>query len=179
MTIETRAPVADAPATTTPAASPSAFAVRLFVVEGIRLHPDPEAKTLTLVKLAGHPDELVANMREDGSWRYKEGDLVVLFPVNAILPEAVLKRMGYWKEKEGGKGKGLLGGNKGNRVAARTFVGIESRGALMPVELRPSRVNVGVLTSLDGSETREVEPGDDLTAFFGVTEYVNAKQALE
>ena len=63
----------------------SEFPVRVFLVEGIRQHP--HAENLTMVKLRGHEPELVANKKDDGSFRYEAGvSLVGFLPVNALLP---------------------------------------------------------------------------------------------
>lgn len=141
--------------------------VRVHAVEAIR--PHPHADNLTLVRLRDHDRELVANKRDDGSFRYAPGDLAVLYPVGAILPRDLLEEMGAWDEA---KGKGTLASNRGNRVGPRKFANLdgnpdpaeryESRGALRPI--------LGGRLERNG-ETIVVEHGTDVTAFLGIEMY--------
>ena len=166
--------------------------VHVLEVEGIRPHPN--ADNLTLVKLREHADELVANKLEDGSFRYRPGQLLTLLPVGAILPQWLLEEMDAWKvDPETGKGKGLLAGNRGNRVGSRKFAPLveggdryESRGALRPVlAARDYARKVGDATvqpeifyvlnperaKAEGLSQGEmpVEHGTDVTDFLGIT----------
>jgi hypothetical protein len=144
-------------------------AVRVYEVAGIRLHP--HADNLTLVMLYDHDRELVANKRDDGSFRYEKGDLLVLYPVGAVLPQDLLEEMGAW---DAAKGKGTLASNRGNRVGPRKFPNLdgnpdpaeryESRGAMRPLEKRDGQFYL----HRDG-ESIAVVPGQDVTDFLGIT----------
>ena len=97
----------------------------ISVIESVRPHGD----NLTIVTVAGN--EVVANRKEDGSYRWAEGEICVYVAEGSIIPDDVLKARGYWDEE---KDKGLLEGKKGNRVKMRRFAGHESRGLLFKVE---------------------------------------------
>ena len=147
------------------APAPPRFAVYVHRVSAVREAPGTD--TLTLVTLDGFEHELVANKREDGSFRYQPGDLAVAFPEGAILDEPLLRQMGYWDEA---KNRGMLAaGSKKNRVKMQRFAGIESRGAMMPV---PRNEEGGMLNN--GIESKVVREGDDVTVFLRVIEHVAA-----
>lgn len=119
-------------------------------VDDVQKHPT--ADNLTVVSIAGNT--CIANIKEDGTWRYNPGDLAVYVPVDTILPEATLKRIGYWNEE---KGKGYLAGSKGNRVKARTMQGVESTGILIPID------NLGTIPTEDGSKPSALTLGMDVS----------------
>jgi|GEM_PF-3298333 len=102
------------------------FEVNVVKIDDVIDHPD--ADRLTIVKIGGY--NCIANKKEDGSWRYQKGDLVVYIPEQAVVPEWLLKDMGFWDDE---KGKGMLAGSKGDRVKAIKLRGVFSQGILMPV----------------------------------------------
>ncbi|AXQ70013.1 hypothetical protein HOU03_gp255 [Caulobacter phage CcrSC] len=128
--------------------------------------------TLSLVKVKGIDKTVVANRKEDDSFRWTVGEPVVYVPENAILPEEVLKARGYWDEV---KNKGLLGGSKGNRVKNRVFgrtednPGVESSGLLFKVAIEQGYEWFVIGGALGNKRVFE---GDDVAEFLGVTEYV-------
>lgn len=95
------------------------------VINDVRPHGD----NLTIVTVAGN--EVVANRKEDGSYRWEAGEVCVYVAEGSIIPDDVLKARGYWDDE---KGKGLLEGKKGNRVKMRRFAGHESRGLLFKLD---------------------------------------------
>jgi hypothetical protein len=132
-------------------------------VDGVRKHPD--ADRLTIVTVGEH--EVVANLDEDGSPRWRVGEVCVYVPENAVVPEDVLKERGYWEE---GAKKGLLGGSKGNRVKMQRFAGFESRGLLFKLD-KYYNVTRGNPDILPFSITY-ADLGKDVSEFLGITEYV-------
>jgi tRNA-binding EMAP/Myf-like protein len=137
---------------------------RVVTIDSVRKHPD--ADRLTIVAVSGN--DVVANLHEDGTPRWVEGELCVYVPENAVVPESVLKERGYW---EPDAKKGLLGGSKGNRVKMQRFAGFESRGIIFKVEKKAySPTFSGGL--YNGSEAIAVNVGDDVAEFLGITEYV-------
>lgn len=133
------------------------FAARIAIIDSVRPHGD----NLSIVTVAGN--EVVANRKEDGSFRWEAGEPCVYVPEGTLVPEDVLKARGYWDEE---KGKGLLEGKKGNRVKMRRFAGHESRGLLFKVE------RDGDELVLDRADERIcVLPGEDVAAFLGLTEH--------
>lgn len=142
------------------------FGVYVFRVASIAQHQHPEGANLTLVTLAGHPEPLVANKLEDGTWRYAEGDLVILLPVGAVLPHWLLADMDALRENSKGKIVGTLGGNKGNRITPRTFAETPSNGMLRRCAGGP-----GAWTVVDeAGVAHPVEEGQDVAAILGVTQ---------
>lgn len=136
----------------------------------------PHGDNLSIVTIEGIDNEVVANRKEDGSFRWETGEPCVYVPEGAIIPEPILKVRGYWDDT---KGKGLLEGKKGNRVKMRRFAGVESRGLLFKVghpgqswDEECPQGKIGWLDREDiDNETIWVGYGDDVTEFFGITEH--------
>lgn len=153
---------------------------RIGTVTGVRRH----GETLTIVTVQDGPDvrEVVANLQEDGSPRWKEDEMVVYVSEGSIVPDDVLRERGYWDEAgKGGKGKGMLGGNKGNRVKMREIAGFESRGLLF--KTRPGsfmgesmmfvdrKQRPDPVTGEPSAHAHAVRVGDDISQFLGITEH--------
>lgn len=103
------------------------FSVRVVrISEPVVDHPN--ADKLSLIKIGGYT--CISAKLEDGSHRYKQGDLVVYVPEGAVVPEYIL-RQGFWNEKDN---KGMLAGSKGDRVKAKKLRDIFSQGILLPVK---------------------------------------------
>lgn len=100
------------------------FQVRVVKIDEVIKHPN--ADSLTINRIGGY--ECISNLKEDGTPRYKAGDLVVYIPEAALLPEWMLQKMGFWDQ-----GRGTLSGSRGNRVKAIRLRGIISQGILYPV----------------------------------------------
>lgn len=140
--------------------------VRVTTVEAVR----PHGENLSIVTVDGN--EVVANRREDGSFRWAVGEVCVYVPENAIIPEDVLKERGYWNDE---KNKGLLGGSKGNRVKMQRFAGHESRGLLFKVgdEGQNWTDEPSGYWIYRGNENLDhLELGQDVAEFLGITEYI-------
>lgn len=118
----------------------------------------PNADRLTIVRIGGY--ECIANLDENGQFRYKEGDLVVYIPEGGLVPEWLLKKQGMWDET---KGKGILAGSGGNRVKAKLLRGIFSQGILYPV-------NFGNVLNLE-NENCVVSEGDNVADILGITKW--------
>jgi RNA ligase (TIGR02306 family) len=101
------------------------FEVPVVRVSKVEKHPN--ADRLDLVYFRDFA--VVSAKLEDGSPRYKAGDLVVYVPEGSIVPEYLL-RQGFWDEKNN---KGMLAGSQGNRVKAIKLRGILSQGIMFPV----------------------------------------------
>lgn len=156
-----------------PAAGPAArpFGAYVFRVEAIAQHPRGE--NLTLVSLAGHGEHLVANKLEDGSWRYRAGDLAVLMPVGSVLPHWLLKDMDALREDSKGKIVGALGGNKGNRITPRTFAETPSNGMLRKCKAVPGDAGEPTRWYVAGENGEDVlvAEGQDVTALLGIVQH--------
>lgn len=137
--------------------------------------PHPNSDKMSLVEVAGHT--LVSTNLDDGMPRYTAGAFVVYTPENAILPDFLLKE-GYWDEE---KGKGILGGNKGNRVKNRKILDVVSDGLIFPVvygeslhcaDYSVAGVPVVGPDTFAGLPHEDDMPGTDVTELLGITEYV-------
>lgn len=140
----------------------SDFTCEVMRVDDVIKHPD--ADRLTIVKVRGY--NCIANLKEDGSYRYNKGDLVVYIPEGAVLTEPLLKKMGFWKDD-----KGMLAGSKGNRVKAIKLRGIVSQGILYPV----TKIGGATVTlsddSNDGFKSLDVVEGDNVAEFLDIVKY--------
>lgn len=149
----------------------SEFAVRVVRI-GAPVVDHPNADRLSLISIGGYT--CIAAKSEDGSHRYREGDLVVYVPEGAVVPEYLLKREGFWSERDG---KGALAGSKGDRVKAKKLRDIFSQGILLPVHLKLPGEGGPMLPGLvhyvlnqDG-ERGFVSEGDDLAKTLGIKKW--------
>ena len=138
----------------------------------------PYGENLSVVKtVCGH--EVIANKKEDGSFRWAPGETVVYVSEGSILPEDILKDRGYWDEE---KDRGLLDGGKRNRVKMKKLAGFESRGLLFKchhpglswgVDDNPEGT-IGFICNPHHSEDAEWLPvvnGQDVSGYFGIEEF--------
>lgn len=138
---------------------------------------EPVGETLSIVRVEGIEETVVANRKEDGSLRWNVGDIVAYIPENTIVPEDVAKERGYWEE---GAKKGLMAGGKGNRVKGRNFAktedfeGYPSRGLLFRVVTREGDDRLWLQR---GADFQEVKLGDNARRFLGLTEHVAEKRS--
>lgn len=95
---------------------------------------------------------IIANRKEDGSFRWAKDEIAVYVSENSIVPDDVLKDRGYWDTE---KNKGMLGGSKGNKVKGRNFGPEDDR-----------RRSIGLLFKCN----IVAEIGDDVSNLFGITE---------
>lgn len=120
-------------------------------VESIETHPTQPHNSV--VKAAGY--SIVTMKAADGSFRFSEGELVVIVPENAIVPDDLLQATGFWNEA---KNKGGLAGSKGNRVKGRIVDGVPSQALIW--------------RQTDITFEPYVEEEADISAELGITEYV-------
>ena len=100
----------------------------VFVERVAHVENHPNADRLSLISIRGY--KCISAKLEDGSPRYKVGDLVIYIPEDAIVPEFLLKR-GFWNAE---KNQGILAGKKGNRVKAVKLRDMLSQGILFSVD---------------------------------------------
>jgi len=128
-----------------------AFDTPLAFVDSIETHPTQPHNSV--VKAAGF--SIVTMKNEDGSFRFAEGEMVVIVPENAIVPDDLLKATGFWNDD---KNKGFLAGSKGNRVKGRVADGVPSEALIWKTaDVRPFMTNVVL--------------GAGLALALGITEY--------
>ncbi len=138
----------------------SDFTCEVMKIDDVIKHPD--ADRLTIVKVRGY--NCIANLKEDGTYRYNKGDLVVYIPEGAVLTEALLKKMGFWKDD-----KGMLAGSKGNRVKAIKLRGVVSQGILHPLT-QSTCDTVGFIEAPNGANV-QVSLGVDVADLLGIVKY--------
>lgn len=140
------------------------FNVPVVKINNVEKHPN--ADRLTLVHIGGY--RCVANLNDDGSWRYNAGDLVVYIPEGAVVPEWILRR-GFWDEKNN---KGMLAGPEGNRVKAIKLRNVISQGILFPVCTDEKNSFIEVWNDeIKSYEKRLVKEGDNVSELLGVIKY--------
>lgn len=132
----------------------SEFEVKVVRINDVYDHPN--ADRLSIVKIGGY--ECISGKLEDGSPRYKAGDLVVYVPEDALLPEYLLKSQGFWKDG------GTLSGPQGNRVKAVRLRGVVSQGILI------GTTHFHILAN-DKGEMLGVCEGDEVGEFLGIQKY--------
>lgn len=123
----------------------SYFAVTIETIEKIWEHPD--ADRLELCKLEGMDFQCVVGKRD-----HKEGEKVLYFPLDAVIPDEVLDKMGL---------KGRLSGSQKNRVKTVRLRGEYSQGLVGPLSLAFKEPYAGI---------EDTDP-KKLTDFLGVTKY--------
>jgi RNA ligase (TIGR02306 family) len=161
----------------------SSFEVLVYKIkEPVIDHPD--ADRLSIIQIEGYL--CISAKLEDGSHRYKQGDLVVYIPEGAVMPEWMLKEMDFWDVN---KNKPAF-----RYVKAKKLRGIFSQGILYPILPDPlEEENIywieGILgenfvyhTGLNGTGEKNIVPkdtrmsmevfeGDDVKDFLGIVKY--------
>lgn len=117
----------------------STFSVPIKRIRAILPHPNADAIEFAVI-------DGYRSIVKKG--QFKADDLVAYIPEASVLPEGLLKQMGFWDAE---KGKGTLAGGNGNRVKAIRLRGELSQGIC--------------LTQPDHHE------GDDVAEFLGITKY--------
>ena len=128
---------------------------------------EPYGENLSIVTTSGG-NKVIANKREDGSFRWQAGELVAYVSEGSIIPDDVLKERGYWDTE---KDRGLLDGGKRNRVKMKKLAGFESRGLLfkvVPSSFMGEPVNY---VDREGHPRLGVLLGQDVSEHLGITEF--------
>jgi len=127
------------------------FKVEVMKIDDVTKHPD--ADSLWIVSIRGY--RCITNQQV-----YSKGDLVGYIPEGAVLPEELLKAMGFWKGNAG-----TLAGRGGDRVKAIRLRGVVSQGILYRIDQDSQR------TKGPHGNTKFVNEGDDVADFLGITKY--------
>lgn len=147
----------------------SKFSCPVVRVAAVEEHPN--ADRLSLVRLEGLGYLCIANKREDGSPRYQPGDFVVYIPSASVLPEWLLKSMGFWNEETG---QGMLAGSAGDRVKPLKLRGIFSEGVIFPTLPMsiPDACMLEVTISHNGNDGMPMlRVGEDASEVLGITKW--------
>jgi len=93
--------------------------------------------------------------------------LVSYIPEGSILPQWLLKRLGFWDDE---KNCGRLIGKQGDRVKAIRLRGELSQGVCYPV-IQDTASTGSIITGADPTSFAYVQEGDDAAAMLGITKY--------
>lgn len=135
----------------------SDFEVKVVRISEVLQHPN--ADKLDIVKIGGY--NCISGKLEDGSSRYKTGDLVVYIPEGAILPEWIIDRLGL---------RGMLAGKDKNRVKAVKLRGVVSQGILYPA-YNENNSGKWFIQTIEKNRFL-VKEGDDVADDLEITKYV-------
>lgn len=134
------------------------------VVKVVDVDHHPNADRLSIVKMDGLAYVAISAKMEDGSPRYKAGDYVVYIPTASVLPEWLLKKLGFWDDATN---KGQLAGAKGDRVKPLKLRGIFSEGLLFPVR----DMNDSLYLTDGVNESVKVFAGEDVSRYLDIVKY--------
>lgn len=150
----------------------STFSCPVVRVASVENHPN--ADRLSIIKLEGLGYTCISANLEDGSPRYAVGDYVVYIPSASVLPEWLLKEMGFWNDE---MGRGTLAGSNGDRVKPLKLRGIFSEGVLYPCSPAwdaASMESVGHMLAKEengATDSIPVQLNGDASTFLGITKY--------
>lgn len=146
---------------------------KIIVIDSVT----PYGDNLSIVKTKDG-ETVIANRKEDGSFRWKENEIAAFVSEGSIIPDEILKERGYWDEE---KDRGLLDGSKRNRVKKRKWGPdkIVGDGLLFKVENFEDKINYdsrdteGRISIKDGDSVKYlyVCVGDDVSEFLGIVEH--------
>ena len=140
----------------------STFSCQVVQVASVEHHPN--ADRLSIVGLRNLGYTAISAKLDDGSHRYNPGDYVVYIPTAAVLPEFLMKSMGFWNESTN---MGTLAGKQGNRVKPVRLRGIYSEGILMPVRNR----NGSLYITDNVGDSVKVFEGEDVSVHLDIVKY--------
>lgn len=151
----------------------STFEVKVIRINEVYDHPN--ADRLSIVKIGGY-NCISAKVEVNGelTHRYVPGDLAVYIPEGAVLPEWLLKHLGFWNEDAN---KGTLNGSNGDRIKAVKLRGILSEGVLFgPVKTAGADKYLHTPGLPVGDEEEDngyiiVNEGDELAEELGIVKY--------
>jgi len=139
----------------------SFFGVSLEVIDQILPHPN--ADRLSIYKMAGLDFEVIAGIGD-----YNIGQKVLYFPVDSIIPQDILRKLGL---------EGKLKGKDKNRLGMIKLRGVYSKGLITSINLIEGCVfqtalSPNVKKGWTIQDPREKEKlSAEITTFLGVTKY--------
>jgi len=121
------------------------------------------------VKIEPHPNADAIEIARVGDYQsivrkgqFKDGDLAVYIPEQAIVPEWMLREMGMYDEE---RQKGGLAGAAGNRVKAIKLRGVVSQGLVYPLVCEDG---MWAVENVEQEEAEPVAEGDGVAGFLGI-----------
>ena len=128
------------------------------------------------ISIESHPNADAIEIAKIGDYQsivkkgaFKDGDMAVYIPEQSVLPEWLLKEMGFWNETQG---RGLLNGGAGNRVKAIKLRGVLSQGLVYPTwPYSETEVLVNSTPRERNQGAGVVAIGGDASACMGIVKY--------
>src|ERR1035438_5842323 len=127
----------------------SDFSVIVKRILAIEEHPN--ANAIEIAVIDGYRSIIRKNI-------LRVGGMIAYIPEASILPDWLLKDLGFWDDT---KGKGTLNGAAGNRVKAVKLRGVFSEGICYPITPLLRVENADVI----------VQEGEDVTKLLGITKW--------
>lgn len=128
----------------------------------VKIEPHPNADAIEIARIGDYQSIVKKG-------QFNDGDLAVYIPEQAVLPEWLLKDMGFWDEA---RQKGGLHGSLGNRVKAIKLRGVLSQGLMYPTQPYSDTEVLVASTPVDGNQGAGVVAiGGDASECMGVTKY--------
>lgn len=141
----------------------------------VSLEPHPNADAIEICRVGDYQSIVRKG-------QFKDGDLAVYIPEQAIVPDWMLREIGMYDEA---REKGGLAGAGGNRVKAIKLRGVVSQGLMYQTHTDPEDEDMYVgstdhapnyifrpnTDNATGLETSSVGEGDDVAAFLGIVKY--------
>ena len=134
----------------------------------VKIEPHPQADQIEIAKVGDYQSIVRKG-------QFRQGDMAVYIPEQAVVPEWLLKEMGMWDEA---KQKGSLAGSLGNRVKAIKLRGVLSQGLVLAGNCGDEANPTLLLVTKDCSNengplfcSRGFEEGDDVAEFLGIVKY--------
>lgn len=132
----------------------------------VKIEPHPQADQIEIARVGDYQSIVRKG-------QFKDDDLAVYIPEQAVVPEWLLKHMGLYDEA---KQKGGLAGAMGNRVKAIKLRGIVSQGLMLQA---PYENDSWIVNGKPVDEGRphpfvpfeKVSEGDDVAEFLGIVKY--------
>ena len=129
----------------------------------VTIEPHPNADAIEIARVG----DFQSIIRKG---QFATGDLAVYIPEGALLPEWMLKEMGFWDDLNQ---KGMLHGAAGNRVKAIKLRGIVSQGLVYASQWLP--IDGYVVLAYTGENTTyhsmPIVEGQDVAEFLGIIKY--------
>jgi RNA ligase (TIGR02306 family) len=126
------------------------------------------------VKIVPHPNADQIEIAMVGDYQsivkkgqFNDGYLAVYIPEQSVLPEWLLKELGFWDDV---KGKGTLSGGAGNRVRAVRLRGVVSQGIVYPT-LAIGSDGAACTFFAENGQVLPALYGDDAASSLGITKY--------
>lgn len=130
----------------------------------VTIEPHPNADAIELARVGGY-----LSIVKKGQFR--DGDLAVYIPEQSVLPEWLLRDLGFWDDMNA---KGKLSGGAGNRVRAIKLRGTLSQGVLLAGncgdEPNPDIVLVDAQAG-QAIASRSFNEGQDAAEWLGIAKY--------